>query len=240
MTNTSLRRVLECPNCGLVQVADRGARNELTFCCRCRTQLEHCAGKSLNVTLACAVAILALLIPALFAPFLTTVAFGASRTSTLPSSSFALWGSGWAFLSIVVFLFIIAFPLVRFISMAAVLWTLRSSRRPPWLAPVFRLCDCLQTWAMLDVFLLGLVVAYARLRASITVTIEAGAFCFIAAAVLSVVARATLDKAEVWRLIAPDAVSGSTRTSVSCSSCELLVDRSHDEQAMPSLRRHPP
>jgi len=57
---------------------------------------------------------------------------------------------------------------------------------------------------MLDVFLLGMMVAYFRLRSSLEVTLGAGAICFIIAGLLSLVARATLDKAQVWRLISPD------------------------------------
>ncbi len=223
-TAASEARKLACPNCGLVQVAVRGERNQLTFCGRCKTQLEHCAGKSLDATLAAAVAILALLGPALFAPFITTSAFGATRTSTLPMSSFAIWNGGWPVLAIIVFLFIVVFPILRFGALAAVLMAIRLRRRPPWLALGFRIADSLQTWAMLDVFLLGMLVAYARLRASLYVELDAGAICLIAAALLSLIARATLDKALVWRTIAPDCPVRAGESAVACLSCELLVD----------------
>ena len=133
------------------------------------------AGKSIDAALACSIAILLLLIPAAFEPFLTTSAFGATRTSTLPMSASFLWQEGWPFLAAVVCLVVMVFPPLRFAALATVLACLRTGARPPWLGRVFRCANALEPWAMLDVFFLGAVVAYARLRASLGVTIETGA-----------------------------------------------------------------
>jgi paraquat-inducible protein A len=56
------------------------------------------------------------------------------------------------------------------------------------------------------------------------VTLGAGAICFIIAGLLSLVARATLDKGQVWRLISPDRrlIRGP---SMVCLSCELVMPR---------------
>jgi paraquat-inducible protein A len=158
----------------------------------------HCAGKSLDVALASAAATLILLIPAGFEPFLTTSAYGAMRSSVLPSSALDLWQEGWPLLGIIVFLFVLLFPVLRFAALTAVLSAIRLGARPSWLGGAFRVANALQTWAMLDVFFLGSAVAYARLHVSIHVTMDVGALCFVGAAVLSLVARAALDKREVW------------------------------------------
>jgi paraquat-inducible protein A len=185
----------------------------------------HRAGKNLDVALACASATLLLLIPASFEPFLTTSALGVTRTSILPSSALALWQEGRPLLALVFSFFVLLFPPIRFAALAAVLAALRVGLRPRWLGSVFRLANALQTWAMLDVFFLDIVVAYARLHASILVTINEGATCFIAAAVLSLIARAALDKKQVWRLIAPDADLRTAHSAVVCLSCDLLVPK---------------
>jgi paraquat-inducible protein A len=200
------------------------ARRDLVFCSRCKTQLEHSAGKSLDATLACSAAVMLLLIPAWLAPFLTASALGTTRTSYLPMSVSVVWRDGSPILASLVFLFVLTFPLVRFGSLTAVLVALRLGRRPAWLTAAFRICNALQVWAMLDVFLLGLMVAYFRLRSSLEVTLGAGAICFIIAGMLSMVARATLDKAQVWRLIAPDRRSIQGPSMV-CPSCELVMPR---------------
>src|ERR1700722_13429686 len=214
----------ECRNCGLLQTQPPAERRDIVYCSRCMTQLEHSAGKSLDATLACSAAIMLLLIPAWTAPFLTASALGTSRTSVLPMSVSVVWRDGSPLLALCVFLFVLTFPLIRFGALTAVLLTLRLGRRPPWQTVAFKICNALQVWAMLDVFLLGLLVAYFRLRSSLEVTLGTGAICFVIAGLLSLVARATLDKAQVWRLIGP--VRRSIRVpSMVCLSCELMMPR---------------
>jgi paraquat-inducible protein A len=176
---------------------------------------------------------LLLLIPALCEPFLTTSAFGAARSSILPSSALVLWHEGWPLLGIVFSLFVLVFPPVRYAALTAVLLAVRVGARPRWLGAVFRLANALQTWAMLDVFFLGMAVAYARLHVSILVTIDTGAICFVAAAVLSLVARATLDKRRVWRLIAADADPCCTGPAIVCPSCERLMPTNSEGSPCP-------
>jgi paraquat-inducible protein A len=207
-------------------------RHDIVFCSRCKTQLEHSAGKSLDATLACSAAIMLLLIPAWTTPFLTASALGATRTSFLPMSIYVVWRDGSPLLALTVFLFVLTFPLIRFGALTAVLLALRLGRRPPWLASAFRIGNALQVWAMLDVFLLGLMVAYLRLRSSLLVSLGAGAICFILAGLLSLVARATLDKAQVWRLIGADRRSIRTPTMV-CLSCELVIPRGNGSAQCP-------
>jgi paraquat-inducible protein A len=231
----SQRHFVECRNCGLLQIQPPVERREIVSCSRCRTQLEHSAGKSLDATLACSAAILLLLIPAWTAPFLTASALGATRTSFLPMSVSVVWSDGSPLLALIVCLFVLTFPLIRFGALTAVLLALRLEVRPAWLVPAFRTCNALQAWAMLDVFLLGLMVAYFRLRSSLVVSLGPGAICFIIAGMLSMVARATLDKAQVWRLIGPD--RGSMRApSMVCSSCELVMPRADEAKICPRCR----
>ena len=115
------------------------------------------------------------------------------------------------------------FPILRFALLSFVLGMIELGRRPRWLGRLFRYADKLQTWAMPDVFLLGLAVAYARLADSIAVKVGAGALCFIAAGVLALVVRATLDKAAVWEAIAPDRAPEPIDEALECTSCDLLV-----------------
>jgi paraquat-inducible protein A len=223
---------VECRNCGLLQIQPPVGRNDIVSCSRCQTQLEHSAGKSLDATLACSAAILLLLIPAWTAPFLTASALGATRTSYLPMSVTVLWSDGSPLLALIVFLFVFLFPLLRFAALTAVAWAVRLDRHPAWLTTAFRMANALQVWAMLDVFLLGLMVAYFRLRSSLEVELGAGAICFILAGILSLIARATLDKAQVWRHIAPD-IETIRSPSMMCPNCELVMPRTEHAMTCP-------
>src|ERR1700722_10893682 len=232
---SSQHHFVECRNCGLLQIQPPVERRDIVSCSRCKTQLEHSAGKSLDATLACSAAIMLLLIPAWTAPFLTASALGATRTSFLPMSVSVVWHDGSPLLALIVCLFVLTFPLLRFGALTAVLLALRLGRRPIWLTPAFRVCNALQVWAMLDVFLLGLMVAYFRLRSSLFVSLAPGAICFILAGILSLVARATLDKAQVWRLIGPDRRS-IRGPSMVCLSCNLVLPQTEGPQTCPRCR----
>lgn len=224
---------VECRHCGLIQFVPVRDRAHVVTCRRCRSRLEHCAGTHPDAALACALGALLLLIPAWTLPFLTTSALGATRTSHLFSSVTILWREGQPLLAVVVCLVILVFPVVRLSSLGAVLIALRAQDRPRWLPAAFRLSNALQTWAMLDVFLLGLLVAYFRLQSSIPANIDSGAIFFMLAIVLGVAARASLDKAGTWHLIGSSHRCMDPRSVIACFSCGLLVPRSTESHDCP-------
>ncbi len=196
----------------------------MVSCVACRSILERTHGRSLAAALACAVSALLLLVPANLAPFLTTSVLGVSRQSILASSAVAMQKDGWPLLAIFIFLFVVVAPFARFGLLTTVLGALEMGRRPAWLGRAFRHANLLQTWAMPDVFLLGLIVAYARLKASISVEVGAGAFCFIAVGILALFTRATLDKGAAWAAILPQAEPlGDPDGLITCTSCDWLA-----------------
>jgi paraquat-inducible protein A len=198
----------------------------------CSSELERTIGKRNSLALGCALSALLLLIPANLLPFLSTSVFGVSRHSLLGSGAAAMWRDGWALLAIMIGMFVVVLPLVRFALLSTVLGMLHFGRRPAWLGRAFRWANALQQWSMPDVFLLGLWVAYARLSATIDVDVGPGAYCFIAAAILSLVTRATLDRNSIWRLIAPD--TDLTNDPVcSCLSCDFIVSARYEGKPCP-------
>ncbi|UAK24287.1 paraquat-inducible protein A [Sphingomonas nostoxanthinifaciens] len=196
---------------------------QLTRCARCAGTLERTNGRSLSLAFALSATLLLLLIPANLMPLLRTDVLGVSRTSRLASSAWIMLYDGWPWLAAIVFLFIVVAPIVRFGLLTLVLGALEFDVKADWLGPAFRWADKLQSWAMLDVFLLGLAVAYARLADSIAVRLGPGGVALIATAILSLFVRAALDKAAVWERIAPDAPPADPRTAIECTTCELLA-----------------
>jgi paraquat-inducible protein A len=199
------------------------APSSVVRCVSCSGILERTHGRSLSAALACSAATLLLLIPANLMLFLRTDALGVSRSSHLASAAGSILSEGWPWLAAVVFLFIVVFPILRFGLLTAVLGSLELGVAWRWSGPAFRWANRLQTWAMPDVFLLGLAVAYARLASSIAVRPGPGAITFIAAGVLALIVRATLDKAAVWERIAPDIEPADPENAIECTDCDLLV-----------------
>ena len=226
-------REVGCPNCGSIQGLLETEGLRVAACGVCKSELERSTGRSLSLALACSASVFLLLIPANFLPFLTTSVIGVSRHSRLISSATAMWNNGWPLLAIIIGLFVVILPLVRFGALTLVLGVLQFGRRPQWLGRVFRFANALQNWAMPDVFLLGLWVAYARLAGTISVEVGAGAICFILAGAFSLLTRATLNRAEIWRLIGDDLPLHPDIALSSCLACDLVVPASQEGQPCP-------
>jgi paraquat-inducible protein A len=208
------------------QTAPGRSEQALVVCCNCDCQLERRTGRRVSVALALAATTFLLLIPANLTPFLSTTVLGASRQSYLVSSFTAMWRLDWPLLAIIIGLFVIVFPLIRFGLLTLVLVLVQVGRRPTWIGAAFRWSNRLQPWAMPDVFLLGLWVAYARLSATVTTILEPGALCFIGAGLAALFTRAVLDKSAVWRAIDPETALSPDKAGgfcVSCPSCELVI-----------------
>ncbi len=116
----------------------------------------------------------------------------------------------------------IALPFARFGLLAAVLVALKLRQRGKWIGPTFRYAEILDDWAMADVLLIGAAVGWGRVEALTPVGIDPGGYSLIAAAFLTMLTRATLDRRAVWRRIeAPTTHAGPN--PVACVSCDLVL-----------------
>ncbi len=217
------QHLLGCPNCGTLQRIPPAASFDVLDCAACGTGIDRLTGRSVTAALACAAAAFLLLIPANLLPLMTTSLVGVSRESHLGSSARVMFERGYPELGLAIGLMVVVLPLLRFGLLTAVLGALRLGRRPAWLGRVFRYDETLQTWAMADVFLLGFVVAYERLDQTLPVLIGTGALCFVAAAILGLFTRATLDRGAVWRAIAPDRPVSAGEAVLVCRGCEQTL-----------------
>ena len=231
-------RVLACSGCGTLQFASRAKAAPALECARCAKPLERATGRSLDAALAFATATFLLLFPANLLPFLLTSTLGVSRESRLVSGAEAMWSDGQPLVAVAVGLFVVVLPFLRFGLLTLVLGALRLNMRRPWLGAAFRIANALQTWAMMDVLLLALWVAYARLAATIPTRPEGGSLCVIAAGLLSLLTRATLDKAAVWNLIGPDRKAPPPLPALSCPGCELVLPAQDDGRCCPRCDTH--
>ncbi len=194
---------LGCSDCGEISLIPRHPGGGAVFLCpRCDAALERTGGRSLEAGLALSCAALVLMVPGLVLPLMTTSALGAARTSALTGLPGVMWRDGRPWLGLAMLLFLVVFPLLRLGLVTTVLARLHRRGRPAWLGPAFRLAEALKPWAMTDVFLVALLIAYSRLAATISVSLRPGAFALAGAGVLMLAARAALDPAQVWESIA--------------------------------------
>src|SRR5579875_2487642 len=168
-------------------------------CWQCHRVLEYRTGRSLDGALACALATFLLLFPANLLPLMTVHIAGVTRSTHLGSGLFTDWNQGWPLLTVVLALLAVVLPFIRFGLLAATLLAIRAGARGPVPGTAFRWCEALDQWAMADVLLIGAGIGYGRIVSQIPVFIDAGGWCFVGAAAMTMITRATLERRAVWQ-----------------------------------------
>lgn len=227
--------VVGCRDCGLIQHLPRHPGPGKLRCSRCERVLERRAGRSLDGALICSGLTLLLLIPANVLPLLRVDILNHVNRSILISGFSGFWTQQWAIVAFIAALEVVFLPFVRFGLLAAVLSFVRAGARRPWLGPAFRWSERLDQWAMVDVFLIGGIIGYFRIEPFLPIHIEAGGWCVIAAAIMTLVTRATLERREVWRRIGP-MVERAEPGMIACSGCDLPLPGNWNGRRCPRCR----
>jgi paraquat-inducible protein A len=215
---------IACPECGTLEDIPRLARGSKAICVTCDTDLELTSGRSLVAAFACSTATCLLLFPTNWLPLLRVDLYGRHASNILAGGPLMIWQQGWPFLAAVSALFVVVLPFIRFGLLAVVLGSIRLGRHPGWLGPAFRWTKWIDPWAMLDVFLLAAFIGYYRLFHvnAAHLSIEPGGWCFIAAGLLTMLSRATLDERSVWRAIGAEQEVPPGEEVLACTTCNRL------------------
>jgi paraquat-inducible protein A len=214
---------IACGDCGTLEDLPLLPSRTRAICPICERSIERTAGRSIPAALACSLGTLLLLFPANLLPVMTVHLLGMERSSNLGSGVIALWNQQYFILAPLIGAFAIILPFIRFGLLTAVLGLLWCERRPSWIGSAFRWAVWLDIWAMPDVYLIGAFVGYSRVAANLSVQVDPGGYCFIAAAMLSMISRASIDRRSVWRAIRGDGEPSSDTPTLSCSTCDLLM-----------------
>lgn len=212
---------IACPACGTLLSLSTLPRRSTVVCLRCRTDIATTIGRSNDVALLCTLASLALL-PAVYTlPLLQAELFGQRSESSLVAGVAQLWRHEWVVLAVLSVVFVIVLPALRLGLLAVVLGALRLGLRPPSLGRLFRWAVRLERWTMLDVFLLAVAIGYFYLTTieHLQVTIEIGGRLLLAAGLLTMFARATLDERTIWRAIGGEPPVPPHRPVIGCRTC---------------------
>jgi paraquat-inducible protein A len=144
----------------------------------------------IDLPIALAVSALVLFILANAYPLIAVDANGTTRTATLLGAALALYGQGYAALAALVLTTTVLVPLSQILTYLYVLVPLRRGRRAAAQDAVLRALTSLRPWAMVEVFMLGALVALTKLAESATVLphialISYGLLMFTLAALLA-------------------------------------------------------
>jgi paraquat-inducible protein A len=192
----------ECPRCGMFSVLPEMRPGLVADCPRCHYTLWRMRQVPFEFPLACGLAALLFYLFALVAPFLDISVYGRFQIAYLETGPWRLNLQNFANVGLLVLAATVIFPGLKLGIMLVTLIGLQtravSSR---WLKRIFRCHEAVAPWAMIDVYLLGFLVAYTRLIAIATVHLDTALYLLIGLMVSMAAADATLDKEAVWRAL---------------------------------------
>lgn len=196
-------RLYECPDCGQMQILPALRPGERAVCLRCDAMLRHTRRDPLSLPLALNISALILFILGATLTMMSVTTAGHQRVADLVTGPAELESYGLWEISAVVLATTVAIPLARVLCMLFVLLGLRMKRPPAEIRSIFAWVEYLRPWSMIEIYLLGLFVAYTRLKGMATVDLGPAVYALGALMVVMVVADYTLDDQAVWEAMEP-------------------------------------
>ena len=198
MANDSL---VTCDTCGLLQEVEGLAPGMAAECIRCGSFIgARRTGASLEITAALSLAALVLYVPANIYPIMKMYLYGGYSESTVWDGVVLLMENHQWFVAVIVFLASIVIPVLKLAGLLYLVITVRFNvgRRLRGRTRVYRFIDAVGPWAMLDVFLLAVLVALVKLGQIATIIAGPGLIAFSAVVVLTMLASASFDPRMIW------------------------------------------
>lgn len=190
--------LIACPQCDVLSAMPSVQEGHKVVCRRCGTKIFECKTNSIDRTLALAITGLLLAIPAMVLPIIGIGVVGLFNQASLVDSIFALFNKGYWLTALSIFLFTIAMPLIKLIAAAYITWSIKAERIKPSMLSFFRSYHHLDSWTMLHVFVLGVVVSMYKLVDMADLTVGLGFIAFIFLLLCSTLITITLDHHLIW------------------------------------------
>ncbi len=238
----------ECPDCGLFQTLAPLADGDAAHCRRCNGTLRHGRANSLNVALGCMLGALLLFVIAVQLPFIDLRAVGRLYQANLFTGPSELGQKGTWEVGGVVLVTLIAMPAILMSLTLAVLIGLKLPNPPKILPILFGWVETIRPWSMVEVFLLGVFVAYTRLQAIAEVEVGPALIALGGVMLCMIAADAELDHETVWsrmealglvRVHTPPEVMENEPDAlplIGCDCCHLVL-RIKEGMRCPRCRR---
>jgi paraquat-inducible protein A len=200
MYNQSLPDVslTACPDCDLVQRLPELAPGASARCPRCDRELWRRREDSLNRTQALALAAAVLYAIANSVPMLGLTAVGRQASTTVVGGAEQLWHDGQQIVAgLVLFAAVIA-PALQIGFMLAIVLGAQRERAPGWVGTLLRHHPTTRTWSMIEVMMLGVLVALIKIADYATVIPGTALFALGGLVFLLAAMQASFDPREVW------------------------------------------
>ncbi len=190
--------VIACETCGLVQQFETVPPRHRVQCARCDSVLQRHHSNSRARTGALALAALCLYVPANIYPIMVMEYMGRHTENTVWGGVKALYQDRMWYVAAIVFAASILIPLLKLTGLFFLVMN-RGQRWQKTRTWVYKVICRIGSWAMLDVFLLSVLVALIRFGRFATVIPGPGIIAFASVVVLTIVASSSFDPRVIWK-----------------------------------------
>jgi paraquat-inducible protein A len=192
---------IACPGCDLLLPDVIAGEGNIISCCRCGAELHRYKKDSINRTVVLCLTGLLLYLPAMLLPLMTFQTLGMSESCNILQSITAYYRQDFYLVSLMVFFSALLFPFLKLVLSLTVATCIRMSVFPSFLPRLFRLCIHLEDWAMVEVYLLGIMVTIIKMYHTTEISYGPGFFCFAALVLVTMGTTVVLDKKLFWNQI---------------------------------------
>ena len=190
--------LISCPHCDILQRLPSLAEGDSARCTRCGEELWRRRKDSLSRTLALSCAATILYLVANAVPMLSLTVVGRQASTTVIGGAKHLWEDGRQTVAgLVLFTAVIA-PALQIGFMLAITMTARGRSVPHWIGILLRHYRTTRTWSMIEVMMLGVLVALIKIADYATVIPGLALFTFGVLVFLLAAMQVSFDPREVW------------------------------------------
>ena len=230
--------VIACHECDLLQREIPLPPGGVARCVRCGAKLYRVENRSIDHTLALTLAAAVLFILANIFPIIGLQIQTTRNDTSLISAVHALWNQGvWPVAGLVFFTTFLA-PAAVLAIMIHILMALKRGRIPAGFTHVMRLLRIFNPWGMVEVFIIGVIVALVKLAHYGTLIPGIALWSLGALTLLMAATASSFNVRDIWKpgaLCAPTGkhtksetpVTAAARGLLSCHACGLLSRGGH-------------
>lgn len=193
-----LDQLIACHECDLLMQREAVPLGQRALCPRCGYELEIHRPHMVRRALALALTALFLYVPANFLPIMNINILGQSGVDTVWGGVKGMFSSNMEGVGILVFFCSMVIPLVKLLCQLFVLLTLRFNVARTQGMALFRWYQHLREWGMLEVYLMGILVAIVKLIGMAELHVGIGLACFVGLLFSQIWLEVTMSRHQVW------------------------------------------
>ena len=193
--------VVACLDCDLLQRIPEVPAGASVRCPRCDRELWRHKPDSYNRTFALTLGALVLYLIANCVPMLGLNAVGREAFTTVVGGAQQLWLDGQQVVAVLVLFAAVVSPALQIIFLLLIVIGCRKEHPPFWVGLFLRHLKFTRTWSMIEVMLLGVLVALTKIADYAHVILGTALFALFALVFLLAAIQSSFDPREVWERI---------------------------------------